>query len=301
MFENCSVLLLKEEKRKIDIVKVDIDSATQKDVCAKFSAAFNQMCNGKVKIPFNHNYIITQDDEEYFSIGKFQLPISIKEALKNPMGVDSVDLKLISNIEQENVKIKAAIIGRYNEDEDTFFIAFQKFKRDQYLTRMGNFNLFFNNNIFRKEESFGIRISDEITCIFDADELKFISYHLANQILSLSEYYIEATDVEVESFISSKSLDFDEIPNFKSNMADQTIRKKIASITSSKILDDYNVNQIKNMADSVNFGLNIKNNKIVFPNEKSKVKDILRFLDEEVYQGVFSRETFVTNSKRKIQ
>jgi len=35
--------------------------------------------------------------------------------------------------------------------------------------------------------------------------------------------------------------------------------------------------------------------------DKKKLKEILGFLDDEVYKGVFLKETYITNSKRKIQ
>jgi len=33
----------------------------------------------------------------------------------------------------------------------------------------------------------------------------------------------------------------------------------------------------------------------------TKLKDILGFLDDEVYKGAFSEETYIANSKRKVQ
>ena len=58
--------------------------------------------------------------------------------------------------------------------------------------------------------------------------------------------------------------------------------------------------QIKNIAKKVNINIKVKNKKIIIPNNKSEIKIILKFLDEEIYQGAFSQHLFLTNSKRQM-
>lgn len=46
--------------------------------------------------------------------------------------------------------------------------------------------------------------------------------------------------------------------------------------------------------------IDVKDKKIVIPNDKEKIKIILGFLDEEAYKGPFSQKTFFANSKRQV-
>ena len=46
--------------------------------------------------------------------------------------------------------------------------------------------------------------------------------------------------------------------------------------------------------------IDVKDKKIVIPNDKEKIKIILGFLDEEAYKGPFSQKTFLANSKRQV-
>ena len=50
-----------------------------------------------------------------------------------------------------------------------------------------------------------------------------------------------------------------------------------------------------------NFYFDIKEEAIVIPDDKEKVKVILGFLDEEAYKGPFSQKTYLANSKRIIR
>jgi len=84
-------------------------------------------------------------------------------------------------------------------------------------------------------------------------------------------------------------------------MADTWIRRKIAAINDSDVLQNNTVAKIKKLAQRCRFEINIENGKIEIPVDKKKLKEILGFLDNEVYKGAFSEETYITNSKRKVQ
>ena len=82
---------------------------------------------------------------------------------------------------------------------------------------------------------------------------------------------------------------------------DEGSRKIIRRITRSGVLNDYNFGEIRDRANSVGLKIESHDDKLVLPNDKREIKTILRFLDESVYRGTFSNETFETNSKRQIE
>ena len=71
-------------------------------------------------------------------------------------------------------------------------------------------------------------------------------------------------------------------------------------INDSEILKKFSALKIKNIAKKLNINISVKNQKIIIPNNKNEVKLILKLLDEEAYQGVFSQTLFLTNSKRQV-
>jgi hypothetical protein len=84
-------------------------------------------------------------------------------------------------------------------------------------------------------------------------------------------------------------------------MADTWIRRKIASINDSGVLKTHTAVKIKKLAQNCGLNLEVENKRIIIPTDKKKLKEILGFLDEEVYKGAFSEVTYITNSKRKVQ
>lgn len=129
--------------------------------------------------------------------------------------------------------------------------------------------------------------------------MKFYSYFTARQLFDLKDYYRSATDGKVENFTEIKNIQFDDVATFKAQ-ADTRIRKRVASIIDSGILVKYSPKEIKKIGKSTGVEIDIHKDKIIIPKEKNRMKIVLGFLDEEVYKGVFSNETFMTNSKRAI-
>ena len=160
-------------------------------------------------------------------------------------------------------------------------------------------NLFHSSNTFNQEKRFGICITDTVDCLIVNDQLRFTSYYFARQIFDLSDYYRQATDSDVDAFINNRIVNIENIPVFKSN-ADTWVRRKIALISDSGIFDKYTAKQIKEKAKGFKLNISTTKNKLNLPNDKKELKNILRFLDEEIYKGVFSEEILQTNSKRKV-
>ena len=57
-------------------------------------------------------------------------------------------------------------------------------------------------------------------------------------------------------------------------------------------LDNYSAKEIKSRAKLVGVDIDVKDKKIIIPNDKEKNKIILGFLDEEAYKGPFSQKLF---------
>ena len=95
----------------------------------------------------------------------------------------------------------------------------------------------------------------------------------------MSECYRSATDSEVDSFTTSAKLSLDNAEAFK-GLANTWIRRKIAMINDSQVLENYSASEIKKRAKSVGVEIDIKDKKVVIPNDKEKIKIILGFLDE---------------------
>lgn len=293
MFDNSSVMVMCKFDKGIEIYKIDLNEETRTMICHSFAEAQESMFSDKEKVFFDGSY--KPNSDEFMSIEKYSLNDKIKDAIRDPIGQKSYQ-KLGSCFPE----IHAIFVGEREEigNNERFIVAFQRFKRDQYISNR-SIRLFHNGETFLKDNRFGISISDSIDCFYHGNELQFVSYYLARQVFDLCSYYRLATDQEVRRFTSINILNFVDPVTF-GKMADTWIRRKIAIINDSKVLETCPVNKIKSLAEAVGVRIDILDRKIIIPADKKTVKVILGFFDEEAYLGPFSRKTYLANSKRQI-
>ena len=122
-------------------------------------------------------------------------------------------------------------------------------------------------------------------------------------MFDLSEYYKVATDDDVIEFAE---LDVIKSQNSKQliEMSDSWVRRKISLIHQSGILQNVPINDMKVVATEFNIPFSTEMNGsaevIKLPDNKSDLKKLLRFLDEDYYKSPLSNTAFVTNSKRAV-
>lgn len=293
MFQNSSVFVLAGGINDNKVFRIDVDSDTQTSICKSFSDAVTQLTSGKERIAFDGSY--KPDENEYLFIENYQISDDIMNAIRDPLGVDTYKKQA-----SQFPEIKAIFVGERTEKNgsEQFSTAFQRFRKEQYISNK-HFNLFYDNNTFFRQKHDGISISDSIDCFYINGELQFGSFYFARQIFDLNGFYRSATDGEVSLFVKNTNVLIEDKESFTA-MADSWVRRKIAMINDSKVLEKYSAKEIAQRASDVGVTISTKKNRIVLPCDKKQMKVVLGFLDEEAYRGPFSQTTYLANSKRKL-
>lgn len=288
MFEDCSVFVLLDDNA-VMVKKLEADRETQEQIGRIFAEACGRLTEGKEKVLFDGNY--SPDEDEYLQIEGFRMEEAVTKAVDKPVNV------LPFYPQKESAEnIKAVFVG---ESGDGGCIAFQRLRRDQFISPR-RLNLIFDRNTFVTERRFGISIADCVDCVYRGGGLAFSSYYFARQIFDLSGYYRAATQGEVESFTKVRGLAMEDGEAFL-QQADSTVRRKIASIMDSRVLEHYSAEEIKRTGKKEGVKIEIRDGSIVIPSDKKKMKVVLGFLDEAVYKGVFTKNTYIANSKRTLK
>lgn len=293
MFENSSVMVLRANTKSDEVLRIELNNDTQNVIAAELEGALSELIEDKTIITFDGSY--KPHEDEILVISNYQLSDTIKDAIRNPLGVPAYERQ-----DGEFPEIKAIFMGERieNDESEDFNVVFQRFRKEQYISTKWC-NLFFDNNTFTQDNRFGISVADVVDCYYSNKELRFSSFYYARQIFDLSESYRSATDSEVIAFTGCDKLAIEDADNFK-NMANTWIRRKIAMINDSQVLDNYSAAEIKKRAKTIGVDIVVKDKKVVIPNDKEQIKIILGFLDEEAYKGPFSQRTFLANSKRVL-
>lgn len=301
LFADCSVFILAGDGR---IYRLEVEREAQQAICEAFASSVDSMKNGKTTHDFEVNY--KPEDDEILRIENFLLPDSIKDAIRNPIGVDSYKKDPDEQDDGDEdflgfPEIKAIFVGeRIQDDEGEHFnIGFQRYRKEQNLTALP-FRFFFSNDTFKREKRFGIGITYNLDCYYTGEELQFASFYFARQVFDLREYYRSASDPEVKAFTKNKALHFENEDTF-SSMANTYVRRKIAMINDSEVLKKYAAKEIKSIAKNSGIDIKVQDKKIVIPADKDGAMEVLAFLDEEAYRGPFTNDLLIANSKRVLR
>ncbi len=270
-----------------DLIKlINISSNIQNELTSIKNIAEHFLNNER--IPFDGQY--KPEDDQILEIKNFHLPFRID--FDNPLNLQKIDLSDID-------LIKGIIIS----DKD--LLGFQCFDRRKII-EPNRLNIIFRNNTFSKLEDKGIIIDNKLDAVFSKqnNSLLFFSFHNASKVLDLSEYYREATDREINSFLANEI--FSDIPPNINESIDTRIKKKIFLIKKNNVMEILKEEKIfrEVVKYSKNLGLSdyfdSSTRKIKIPNDKKEFKKVISFLNEDLYKSPISEIIYETNSKRKF-
>lgn len=178
---------------------------------------------------------------------------------------------------------------------------FQNFMNN-YIVKASNIALFWCNDTFKKfEEQRAFTIEEMINAIYHDGKLYFHSYASARQIFDLSEFYIEATNSDIDNVLGEAVFAGTDCEWMKEN-SDSVMRKQIKSIKDSGILGELDVTKktFKSWAKKAGIPEDVYNTgHLVFRKNKKECKMILSFLNDDIFEGHFTKSIYLSNSKRK--
>lgn len=289
MFEGNVIFALIDEANGQRVVnKLILDRKAQESICQIFSNGTNTMLDTELEeIEFSVGY--KPDKEQIMSIDGINMDDMILDAINNPDGIET----FVPNA-REYPDIKALFTG-CNEPEQV--IAFQRFNKSQYLTN-NRIGIIHSGNTLKEIDGFGMIIGAGVDCVLHCGKLLFKSYNNARQMFDLAQYYRSASEGEVTAFVEDERIFVEDKEGFKTG-ADEWTRKKIALIHDSGVLENNSAEEIATSAEELGVTIQVVDGKIVLPSIKKEMKDVLRVLDEDRYKGVFTNNTYETNSKRR--
>ncbi len=276
------------------IVKFNLSNDVQADLTTYLKDQESSFDLQQDEIVFDGKY--KPDAGEVLCIENYDDIDNLESAIRNPTSLDLVDQS-----EDFFHYIKALFSG-YILETGGVKVLLQNFDRRKIISTNG-LSIFHSANVYKKIEGIGLTIDHKLTATLEEGKLKFFSFHNTRQIFDLSEYYKEATDDDVIEFSNMdliKSADNSQLLE----MSDSWVRRKISLIQQSGILQNVPINEMKAVATefSIPFIAVTENGDelIKIPDNKSDLKKLLRFLDEDYYKSPLSKTNFITNSKRVL-
>ena len=276
------------------VVKFEISASVQAELTEYLKEQEQRFDEAQEEIDFDGKY--KPEPGEILCINGYDDIDGLESAIRAPLGVEPV-----SPDEDFFLEIKALFTG-YETEAGAIKILLQNFDRRKIISTNG-LSIFHANNVYKKIEGIGITVDHKLTATLEAGKLKFYSFHTTRQMFDLSEYYKVATDDDVFEFLQVDQIQSVDSHEFL-DMADSWVRRKISLIQQSGILQYVPLHEMKAAAIDFNIPFETVNEGgsevIGIPDNKSDLKKLLRFLDEDYYKSPLSKTNFVTNSKQSV-
>jgi hypothetical protein len=277
------------------ILRLPLSRDVQNEVTETFKRQeddFNTLAQEEV--PFDGKY--KPDDGESLVIQNYDDIDGLRRAIDNPLSIPEI---MPDPTEFATIK---AIFSGYRDTKGTVVALIQSFDRRKIISTSG-LSIFHSSNVYKKVDGIGITLDTRLAATLVDSTLRFFSFHAVRQIFDLSEYYIEATDADIREFATISSIRIDDLPAFIA-LSDSWVRRKVALIKQSQILEIVAIDAIKQAAATFNIqvatALDGDVETIVLPRNKFELKKILRFLDEDYYQSPLLNRNYLSNSKRLV-
>jgi len=244
----------------------------------------------QTKVDFSGIY--NADVGEVFRIQDYPLDEKVIAAIENPLNFD------ILNLREEPHRIVALFAGKWSNNEK--YVCFQVFDSRRIISK--GFTILNSGDTYTKLSDPGLTLQDKLTALFQENELLFYSYHNTRRFLDLNDYYKEATDADLEHFVSEDLIHLaDEDKETFMKNADSMVRKKVALLQKNNVLGSVKIRDIKTAAKDYQIEIETKDNdRILIPSDKKQLKDLLRFLDEDYFTATLTKRKCITNSKRYL-
>ena len=247
---------------------------------------------GQEEIVFDGKY--KPDPGEVLVIPEFDDIDGLSDAIESPLSIPEVN-----PTPQSFERIKALFTG-YIDGEGNTVVLIQHFDKKRVISTNG-LSIFHSANVYKKIEGIGLTVGSRLTAVMYKGELKFHSFHWLRQIFDVSEYYKEATDGDIQQFACMPCVMVSDVAKLVA-ISDGWVRRKLWLISQSQILEKIPVADIKAVAAEFSIELDAEVSdgvlKIKIPDEKKKLKTILRFLDEDYYKSPLLENCYLANSKK---
>lgn len=282
------------------IRRIPLTAALNTELAQLFAEQQAALLNDRQPIAFTGSYNV--DEGEIFTIADYPLLPAIGQAISNPLTC------AVLNLNTETQRIKALFSGTWSATNKV--VNFQVFDAGKLLSnRWTLIGLPIHaGDTYKRLEEPGLILQDKLAAHFHNGTLYFSSYHNTKRFLNLADYYREATDTDLDDFTATDLFAFENQAGFK-DQADSIIRKKIALLQKNEVLKDITVSDIQTVANNFNAGLSDEHHitimvndagKLVIPEDKKKLKELLRFLDEDYVTAPLSKRKCLTNSKKYL-
>ncbi len=284
--------LLLEGRNGVEVRRLSVSQGVADALEPIFQNGMTRLLAAEL-LPFD-DPLFRPDESEALEIPDFALPEAIAQATENPLGVPEVS----RNIQDEQVK---GIFASVQSAEGQRQIAFQVMDKRSVLSARG-LTVLLDRDTFRRLDQPGLTVGDHVHAVHIGNALVFKNLFWARRLFDLEDHFREATKEDVTGFMERP--DIHVADEHFAETSSQWERKRVAFLAGSGILDACEPALVRETAAEyqIEIDTTVKNGQeaLVIPVDKGARRKVLKFLEEDYYQGPLTSRQYEANSKRRM-
>ena len=291
MLHDFQLAVVVNRRREFNLMRIPLHQILQRELSQDWSIYYQNFTNEVEEIPFNSGY--NPESNQRFFLVDYILPEWLSEQDSGTVR----NLDSIGNFEEHFDSI-AGIVGFARDDSEEDLVLFQNFTRSRVIRPERA--ILKRDDVYEKARNPGLMLETKINAAYRVSERRLIfdNFRNVNSYLQLDDLFKEASKEEIMEILEHENLDPEDSEKVAIN-ADQWTRKRFSMLADSNVLDEYTPIDIQRVAQDISFEIRVHNDRIIFPSEKREMKKLLKFLNEELFQGMITRTVYETNSKRQ--
>lgn len=273
----------------IQIRRIPLERTVETNVKSLFTSHFDEYFNGMNLEAFEAGYTPQEDTTSFVNM---ELPAEFNDIPNNT--------NVYSELDRVNEITDIKVIFVYDELSQMYY--FQNFDKRNLLSRKAVAYWGNRNTYTTLQTSNAFIIENAVHAIHRDRKLYFKNFVQAGKVFDLTSFFSEASEQDMDEVFGENLFNTD-IQWLKDN-SDSVMKKQITALKKSGILDKVKpeTKKFKDAAKRVGIPEGIYNTgQIVLPQDKKQCKQVLAFLNQDIFPGLLTpKQLFRTNSKKKV-
>ena len=273
----------------IKIRRIPLEQTVEDNVKALFTSHYDEYFNDMNLEPFEAGYTPQEDTTSFVDM---VLPTEFNDIPDNT--------NVYSDLDRDHEITDIKVIFIHDELTQTYY--FQNFDKRNLLSRKTVAVWSGNNTYTTLQESNAFIIDNAVHAIHREGKLYFKNFVQAGKIFDLTSFFSEASEQDMDEVFGEAPFNTD-IQWLKDN-SDSVMKKQITALKKSGIINIVKpeTKKFKDAAKRVGLPDEVYNtDQIVLPKDKKQCKQVLAFLNQDIFPGLLTpKQLFRTNSKKKV-
>ena len=271
---------------------LNIENEFQQSLWREFCEQAAKFCRNKHAVNFDPGYLIAQRGEILVSRG-FPLPQGFVDDIREPTHCERIGS---NEVNERNVK---AVVGAVEAEDGSVEKVIFKWLAGTKVIDQKTVMVVIRKDVLARSNDTALVIPEPVHAVYESGDLHFHAYDTVRKFLEIDAIYRDASREEVADFLRNSPLVFEGEDLYET--ADDWTRRRISLIMRNLIWEKRSIQQICGRAEQLlpmPIDVTDEGNSIKLPEDRGLLREVVRFLNQDICRTGITDETIVVGDKR---